>query len=100
MVRLHLIVPSCFAALLCLIISSNSSFADAQGASTAPAPASSYSFGDVLALSALGGRVPSFTPLSIWNWLRELQHRLASALHAYARRQCAAARAAGMDEGY
>jgi hypothetical protein len=68
MIRLQVIVHSCFAALLCLIISSDSLFADAQGAPTAPAPASSYSLGDVLMLSALGGTVPSFTPLSIWNW--------------------------------
>jgi hypothetical protein len=68
MTRLYLLIHVCFAALLCLIISSNPSFAEGQVNAITSATPSSYSFGDVLALSALGGTVPSFTSLSIWNW--------------------------------
>ena len=42
--------------------------AAAQIASAAAAPNNSYNFGDVLARSAIGGQVPAFTPLSIWNF--------------------------------
>jgi hypothetical protein len=66
--RLRLTIHVCFAALLCLILPSATSFADGQGTAIAPATPSSYSFGDVLTLSAVGGTVPSFTPLSIWNF--------------------------------
>jgi hypothetical protein len=66
--RLRLTIHVCFAALLCLIFPSATSFADGQGTAIAPATPSSYSFGDVLTLSAVGGTVPSFTPLSIWNF--------------------------------
>ena len=68
MIRSQLTACLCLAALLCLVISSNFSFADEQGVPIAPTIASSYSLSDVLTLSALGGTVPSFTPLSIWNF--------------------------------
>ena len=68
MIRLHQIIRCCLAVLLCLVVSGNSSFAEAQVGPTTSAPTGSYGLGDVLALSALGGTVPSFTPLTIWNF--------------------------------
>jgi hypothetical protein len=70
MIRLHQIIRCCLAVLLCLVVSGNSSFAEAQVGPTTSAPTGSYGLGDVLALSALGGTVPSFTSLSIWNYRR------------------------------
>src|ERR1700751_5609531 len=64
--HLRLALRLCLVALLYLTVQISS--AAAQIGSSAPVPNSSYNFGDVLALSALGGQVPSFTPLSIWNF--------------------------------
>jgi len=64
--HLRLALLLCLVALLYLI--AQISAAAAQVGSSTPVSNSSYNFGDVLTLSALGGQVPSFTPLSIWNF--------------------------------
>jgi hypothetical protein len=67
MLRFNLQIPRlCLVALLYLIVQISS--AAAQVGSSTPVSNNSYNLGDVLARSALGGQVRSFTPLSIWNF--------------------------------
>jgi hypothetical protein len=54
-------------ALLCMFFLRSPILAYAQ-ASPGPSTAPSYSFFDVLTLSAIGGNVPAFTPLSLGNF--------------------------------